>query len=51
LFRRNDKVRSLEEELEKKKKDLREKSKDLKQEEMISAQLRSELKEEKDKVH
>ncbi|KAH9287554.1 hypothetical protein KI387_031671, partial [Taxus chinensis] len=47
LFGRNDRVRVLEEELEKKNEEIIEKRKDLKQEELISAQLRHKLREEK----
>ncbi|KAH9325533.1 hypothetical protein KI387_005711, partial [Taxus chinensis] len=50
LFRRNDRVRFLEEKSVKKNKDLIEKSKELKQEELIGAHLRCELKEEKVRV-
>ncbi|KAH9323913.1 hypothetical protein KI387_018552, partial [Taxus chinensis] len=49
LFGRSDRVRFLEEELEKKNKELMEKRMDLKQEDLINAQLRRELKEEKSK--
>ncbi|KAH9295111.1 hypothetical protein KI387_038699, partial [Taxus chinensis] len=49
LFRRTDRVKLLEEELEKKNKELVEKRKYLKQEDMINTQLRHELKEEKAK--
>ncbi|KAH9296072.1 hypothetical protein KI387_039660, partial [Taxus chinensis] len=50
IFGRNDRVKFLEVELEKKEEELLEKRKDLKQEELISTQLRHELKEEKERV-
>ncbi|KAH9291754.1 hypothetical protein KI387_043055, partial [Taxus chinensis] len=50
LFGRNDRVKFLEAELEKKEEELIEKTKDLKQEELISTQLRCELKDEKARV-
>ncbi|KAH9313338.1 hypothetical protein KI387_028373, partial [Taxus chinensis] len=48
LFGRNDRIIFLEEELEKKEEELEEKPKDLKQE-LISAQLKHELREEKER--
>ncbi|KAH9301361.1 hypothetical protein KI387_012944, partial [Taxus chinensis] len=50
ILGRNDRVRFLEDELEKKK-ELMEKRKDLKKEEFINTQLRYDLKEEKLKLH
>ncbi|KAH9327490.1 hypothetical protein KI387_007668, partial [Taxus chinensis] len=47
LFGRNDRVKFVEGELEKKEEELVEKTKGLKQEELISAQLKHELRDEK----
>ncbi|KAH9294737.1 hypothetical protein KI387_038325, partial [Taxus chinensis] len=49
LFGRNDMVKFLEAELEKKEEELEERTKDLKREELISAQLKRELREEKER--
>ncbi|KAH9303290.1 hypothetical protein KI387_014873, partial [Taxus chinensis] len=51
LFGRNDRVKFLEVELEKREEELEERTKNLKQEELISAQLKRELREEKERVH
>ncbi|KAH9320491.1 hypothetical protein KI387_015130, partial [Taxus chinensis] len=47
LFERNDRIIFLEAELEKKEEELEDNSKDLKQQELISAQLKHEIREEK----
>ncbi|KAH9295867.1 hypothetical protein KI387_039455 [Taxus chinensis] len=51
LFGRNDRVKFLEAELEKREEELEERTKNLKQEELISVQLKHELREEKERVH
>ncbi|KAH9301249.1 hypothetical protein KI387_012832, partial [Taxus chinensis] len=50
LFGRNDRVKFLEVELEKKEEELEKRTKELKHEELVSTQLRHELKEEKARV-